>query len=48
MLNEVVIHVAMPIEWECIKLKSIYKGRGNKKSIEMSNQRGIFITSVLS
>ena len=41
MLNEVVRHVAMPNEWECMKIKSIYRGKGNKK--EMNNQRDICI-----
>ena len=31
MLNEVVRHVAMPKELEYMKMKSIYRGKGNKK-----------------
>ena len=29
MLNEVIKHVTMPKEWEYMKIKSIYKGKGN-------------------
>ena len=46
MLNEVEKHVTISKEWEYMKIKSIYKGKGNKK--EMNNQRGIFIINILS
>ena len=46
MLYEVAKHVAIPKEWEYMKIKSIYKGKGNKK--EMNNQIGISITNILS
>ena len=46
MLNEVVKHVTIPKEWEYMKIKSIYKGKGKKK--EMNNQRDIIITNILS
>ena len=45
MLNEVVRHVAIPNEWEYMKITSIYKVKGNKKG--MNNQMGIFITNIL-
>ena len=45
-LLDVAKHVTIPIEWEYMKRKSIYKGKGNKK--EMNNQRVIFITNILS
>ena len=46
MLYEVAKHVAIAKEWEYMKIKSIYKGKGNQK--EMSNQMGISITNILS
>ena len=46
MLNEVVKHVTIPNESEYMKIKSIYKGKGDKN--EMNNQIGIFITDILS
>ena len=36
----------MPKEWEFMKIKSIYKGKGNKK--EMNSHRGIYVTNILS
>ena len=42
--NEVVKHVAIRKEWEYMKIKSTYIGKGNKK--ERNNQRGIFITNI--
>ena len=38
MLNEVVKHVTMPKEWKYMKIKSIYKGKGNKKEIKKSKE----------
>ena len=45
-LNEAVKHVTTHKEWEYMKIRSIYRGKGNKE--EMNNQRGIFITNILS
>ena len=45
MLNEVVRHVAMPNEWEYMKLNQYIKEKTIKK---LNNQRGIFITNILS
>ena len=33
MLNEVVKYIAMLNEWEYMKIRSIYKGKGNKKEM---------------
>ena len=46
MINEVVKHVAIPKEWENMKMKSVYKVKGYNK--EMNNQRSIFMPNILS
>ena len=38
MLNEVIIYGTIPKEWEYMKIKSIYKGKGNKKRNEKSKR----------
>ena len=46
MFNEIMKTGAIPIQWEKMKIKSIYKNKGSEK--EMKNRRGIFITNIIS
>ncbi len=46
MLNEVAKNQRVPNEWRDMIIKSIYKNKGNVN--EMTNQRGLFLTSILS
>ena len=45
-LNEIGQQQIIPIEWEELIVKSIYKNKGNRNDIE--NRRGLFITSIIS
>ena len=46
MLNEISKTRNIPLEWQTMKIKSIYKNKGSRK--QMKNQRGLFITNILS
>ena len=46
MFNKIFKDGIIPEQWEAMKIKSIYKNKGSKK--EVTNRRGIFLTSVLS
>ena len=35
----------VPTEWEWMKIKSVYKGKGSRR--EVGNRRGLFLTSIL-
>jgi len=45
-LNEVLVTRTVPKRWSKMKIKSIYKNKGDRS--DMANQRGIFLTSVTS
>lgn len=46
MINEVMEVKQIPIQWKDMKIKSIYKKKGQRQS--MKNQRGLFLTNVIS
>ena len=46
LLNEILTTRTVPEKWNRLKIKSLYKNKGDKK--EMTNQRGIFLTSIVS
>ena len=46
MMNEVNRTCETPKEWEKLKIKSLYKNKGSRH--ELTNRRGIFITSIVS
>ena len=46
MFNRVLKDGIIPEQWEAMKIKSIYKNKGSKQ--EVTNRRGIFLTSILS
>ena len=46
LLNEVLRKAEVPERWKVMIIKSIYKNKGKRN--EMANQRGIFLTSVIS
>ena len=43
MFNEITKSSKIPMEWQQLKIKSIYKNKGSRQ--ELTNRRGIFITS---
>eukprot|EP00111_Clytia_hemisphaerica_P015501 TCONS_00045769-protein len=45
-LNEILKEGTIPEKWKKMRIKSIYKNKGSRN--EMKNQRGIFITNVVS
>ena len=46
LLNEIMQSGEIPNKWENMKIKSIFKNKGDNKL--MKNQRGLFITSIVS
>ena len=44
--NEIRNYQEIPVEWEELLVKSIYKNKGSKN--EMDNRRGLFMTSIIS
>ena len=45
-LNEIYKKNEIPKKWEKMKIKSLYKNKGSRS--EMTNQRGLFITNIVS
>jgi hypothetical protein len=46
LLNEILITITVPKRWEKMRIRTIYKNKGDKK--EIKNYRGIFITNIVS
>ena len=46
MLNKVVCNYVVPTQWEEVLIKSIYKGKGDRKSMDF--KRGLFLTNIVS
>ena len=46
LLNEVLEKGDIPYKWKTMRKKSMYKKKGDRR--EMENQRGIFLTNIIS
>ncbi len=46
MMNQISKAKDIPEAWKTMKIKSIYKNKGDRK--DMKNQRGLFLTSTVA